>query len=67
MGEIRALLPGRASAVRRADFVDRKASLEAHIPIALAIVAGATIVVLFLMTGSIVLPIKALVMNVLDA
>jgi uncharacterized membrane protein YdfJ with MMPL/SSD domain len=45
--------------------VDRKDSLVAHIPVALLIVAGATIVVLFLMTGSVVLPIKALVMNVL--
>ena len=34
-------------------------------PLALAIVAVATFVVLFLMTGSVVLPIKALLMNVL--
>ena len=64
VGEIRAL-PGTRVGGQTAEFVDRKDSLEAHIPIALAIVAGATIVVLFLMTGSIVLPIKALVMNVL--
>jgi len=48
-----------------AQFVDLKASLARHIPFALAIIAVATIVVLFLMTGSVVLPIKALLMNVL--
>ena len=36
-----------------------------HLPLALLIVAASTIVVLFLMTGSVVLPIKALLMNVL--
>jgi RND superfamily putative drug exporter len=48
-----------------AAFVDQKASLGDHLPFALAIVASATFVVLFLMTGSIVLPFKAIVMNVL--
>ncbi len=50
---------------RSADFVDFKASLRRHLPIALAIVAFTTFVILFLMTGSVVLPLKALVMNVL--
>jgi uncharacterized membrane protein YdfJ with MMPL/SSD domain len=49
-----------------ADFVDLKESLVRHLPLALLIVAVATIAVLFLMTGSVVLPIKALVMNVLS-
>ncbi len=48
-----------------ADFVDLKTSLARHLPVALLIVAAATLVVLFLMTGSVILPIKALVMNVL--
>jgi RND superfamily putative drug exporter len=48
-----------------ADFVDFKSSLARHLPIAFAIVIVTTLVVLFLMTGSVVLPIKALVMNVL--
>jgi RND superfamily putative drug exporter len=48
-----------------AEFVDLKASIVDHVPAALAIVALATIVVLFLMTGSIVLPFKALLMNLL--
>ena len=48
-----------------AEFVDLKASLAGHLPLAFGIVIVATLVVLFLMTGSIVLPIKALLMNVL--
>jgi RND superfamily putative drug exporter len=64
VAEIRAL-PGTRVGGQTAEFVDGKDSLVAHIPIALLIVAGATIVVLFLMTGSIVLPIKALAMNLL--
>jgi uncharacterized membrane protein YdfJ with MMPL/SSD domain len=48
-----------------AQFVDFKASLRAHLPVAVAIVVVATLLVLFLMTGSVVLPVKALVMNVL--
>jgi RND superfamily putative drug exporter len=48
-----------------ASFVDLKASLADHLPIVLAIVAAVTIAVLFVMTGSIVLPIKQLVMNAL--
>jgi len=49
-----------------AHFVDFQTSLEAHAPAALAIVVGATIVILFLMTGSLILPIKSLLMNVLN-
>jgi RND superfamily putative drug exporter len=49
-----------------ADFLDRQSSLGAHLPIALAVVAATTFVVLFLMTGSVVLPLKALVMNLLS-
>jgi uncharacterized membrane protein YdfJ with MMPL/SSD domain len=49
-----------------ADFLDRQASLSAHLPIALALVAATTFLILFLMTGSVVLPFKALVMNILS-
>jgi uncharacterized membrane protein YdfJ with MMPL/SSD domain len=49
-----------------AHFVDLQHSLETHAPIALAIVIVATLIVLFLMTGSVVLPFKQLVMNVLN-
>ena len=48
-----------------AHFVDLQDSLVDHLPLVLAIVAAATILVLFLMTGSIVLPIKQLLMNAL--
>jgi len=46
-----------------AAFLDRQASLADHLPLALGIVALATFAVLFLMTGSIVLPLKAILMN----
>jgi RND superfamily putative drug exporter len=49
-----------------ADFVDFQSSLGAHLPIALAIVIVATLVILFLMTGSVILPIKSLIMNFLN-
>ncbi|HEY2716265.1 MAG TPA: MMPL family transporter [Solirubrobacterales bacterium] len=49
-----------------ADFVDFQSSLESHLPIALAIIVAATLIILFLMTGSVVLPIKSLIMNALN-
>jgi uncharacterized membrane protein YdfJ with MMPL/SSD domain len=49
-----------------ADFVDFQDSLARHLPIAFAIIVIATLVILFLMTGSVVLPIKSLIMNVLN-
>lgn len=58
-------LPGGQVRGQAAHFLDLQASLRSHLPLALAIVVLATLVVLFLMTGSIVLPLKALVMNVL--
>jgi uncharacterized membrane protein YdfJ with MMPL/SSD domain len=48
-----------------ASFVDLEHSLAAHLPYVLAIVIGSTLVILFLMTGSVVLPIKAVLMNAL--
>jgi RND superfamily putative drug exporter len=49
-----------------ADFVDFQHSLARHLPIAVAIIVVATLVILFLMTGSVVLPIKSLLMNILN-
>jgi uncharacterized membrane protein YdfJ with MMPL/SSD domain len=49
-----------------AHFVDLKTSLADHMPLALGLVASTTAIVLFLMTGSVILPIKGLVMNVLS-
>jgi uncharacterized membrane protein YdfJ with MMPL/SSD domain len=48
-----------------AQFVDLQASLTSHLPLAIAIVATATLLLLFLMTGSVVLPVKAVIMNLL--
>jgi RND superfamily putative drug exporter len=49
-----------------ADFVDFQSSLARHLPIAFGIIVIATLVILFLMTGSVILPIKSLIMNVLN-
>jgi uncharacterized membrane protein YdfJ with MMPL/SSD domain len=48
-----------------AGFVDLQDSLVEHLPLVLALVAVATLAVLFLMTGSVILPLKQLVMNLL--
>jgi uncharacterized membrane protein YdfJ with MMPL/SSD domain len=48
-----------------AEFIDQQSALADRIPIALAILVATTLVILFLMTGSVVLPVKALVMNFL--
>lgn len=46
--------------------VDLRSQIAAGLPWALAVMAVVTVVLLFLMTGSILVPIKALVMNVLS-
>jgi len=51
---------------RSAELVDSKASLFGLLPIALLWVALATFILLFLMFGSVIVPIKALVINVLS-
>jgi uncharacterized membrane protein YdfJ with MMPL/SSD domain len=48
-----------------AEFLDQQKALGNTLPIALAILAVTTLVILFLMTGSVVLPVKALIMNLL--
>jgi uncharacterized membrane protein YdfJ with MMPL/SSD domain len=48
-----------------ARFVDQQAGLGDRLPLALIVLAGTTLILLFLMTGSVVLPVKALVMNLL--
>ena len=66
---IRALAPPGGARVlvsgNTARFIDQKRSLLDHTPLVVALVAGTTLVLLFLLTGSIVLPIKTLVMNAL--
>jgi RND superfamily putative drug exporter len=49
-----------------AEQVDLFASLRATIPWALLVMAVAVLVLLFLLTGSLVLPLKALILNVLS-
>jgi RND superfamily putative drug exporter len=65
--EIRGLRVGYPTLVggTTADFVDLQASLGRHLPLAIGLVAATTLLILFLMTGSLVLPIKALLMNLL--
>lgn len=49
-----------------ARFIDFQSSLASHAPIAAAIIVVATLLILFLMTGSVVLPVKQLILNVLN-
>jgi uncharacterized membrane protein YdfJ with MMPL/SSD domain len=48
-----------------AGFVDLKDSLAAHLPLMLAIVVAVTIVLLFAFTGSVVMPVLQILMNLL--
>ena len=65
---IRALTSDRSVAVsgQAARFADLRASLGAKLPWAVLVVFMANIVVLMLMTGSVVLPLKSVLMNVLS-
>ncbi len=49
-----------------ASFVDLEHSLAVHLPAVLGVIVASTLIILFLMTGSVVLPIKAVVMNALS-
>jgi RND superfamily putative drug exporter len=48
-----------------AGFLDLQSSLGSRLPVGLAVLALGTFALLFLMTGSVVLPLKALLMNLL--
>jgi putative drug exporter of the RND superfamily len=48
-----------------AAFMDQQSSLGGSLPLALFLLCTTTLVILFVMTGSVVLPVKALVMNLL--
>jgi putative drug exporter of the RND superfamily len=65
--EIRSLgAPGAATVLvsgNTARFIDQKQSLLEHAPLVVAIIALTTVLVLFLLTGSLLLPLKTLVMN----
>jgi RND superfamily putative drug exporter len=47
-----------------AQFHDQRASIASSVPLALGVLAIVTLVILWLMTGSVVLPIKAFLMNI---
>jgi RND superfamily putative drug exporter len=66
--DIRNLDPGFDTLVggSAAQLVDTKDALVSRLPVALAIIAVTTLVLLFLMTGSVLIPIKALVLNLLS-
>jgi uncharacterized membrane protein YdfJ with MMPL/SSD domain len=49
-----------------ASYLDLEHSLGVHLPAVLAIVIASTLIALFLMTGSVVLPLKAVLMNALS-
>jgi RND superfamily putative drug exporter len=49
-----------------ADLTDYQATIADRLPLAAALVVLATLVLLFLFTGSVVVPVKAIVMNVLS-
>ncbi|MGE5281020.1 MAG: MMPL family transporter [Chloroflexota bacterium] len=66
---IRDLSPPGGAAVlvsgNTARFIDQKQSLLEHAPLVVAIVALTTVAILFLLTGSVLLPVKTLAMNTL--
>jgi RND superfamily putative drug exporter len=60
--------PARATTLvsgNTAGFIDQKQSLIEHAPLVVAIVALTTLFLLFLLTGSVLLPLKTLLMNTL--
>ena len=66
---IRGLDPPGATAIlvsgNTARFIDQKQSLADNLPLVVAVVAATTFVLLFLLTGSVILPLKTLLMNAL--
>jgi uncharacterized membrane protein YdfJ with MMPL/SSD domain len=65
VADLRALQGDALTTGVTADFIDLKHSLAAHVPLMLAIVVAVTLTVLFAFTGSVVLPIKQILMNLL--
>jgi RND superfamily putative drug exporter len=63
--DIRALPMDVAVAGPAAEFIDQQAAISGRLPVALLALAGLTFALLWLMTGSVVLPLKAIVMNAL--
>jgi RND superfamily putative drug exporter len=71
LGRLRALAraggtPNTLVGGATAFFADQKSAIASHIPLALLILLSLTAGFLFLMTGSVAIPLKALVMNMLS-
>ena len=66
---IRDLSPPRTTATlasgNTAGFIDQKQSLIDHAPLVVAVICLTTLLLLFLLTGSVLLPLKTLLMNTL--
>ena len=64
---IRALSPPTGATVllsgNTARFIDQKQSLVEHLPLLVTIIFSTTLILLFLLTGSVILPLKTLLMN----
>jgi uncharacterized membrane protein YdfJ with MMPL/SSD domain len=64
---IRALSPPAGATVllsgNTARFIDQKQSLVEHLPLLVTIIFSTTLILLFLLTGSVILPLKTLLMN----
>jgi RND superfamily putative drug exporter len=64
---IRDLAPPAATAAlvsgNTAGFIDQKQSLIEHLPLLVLIICATTLILLFLLTGSVILPLKTLLMN----
>ncbi|MDQ4023885.1 MAG: MMPL family transporter, partial [Actinomycetota bacterium] len=65
VADLRALDGDAPVAGFTAGFVDLKHSLADHLPVMLAIVVAVTLAVLFAFTGSVILPVKQILMNLL--
>jgi uncharacterized membrane protein YdfJ with MMPL/SSD domain len=63
--DLRALQGGALVTGATADYLDLQDSLGEHLPFVLLLVAGVTIAVIFVMTGSLILPLTQVLMNVL--
>ena len=63
--DIRRLFPDGLVAGRAAAFADQRSALASRLPWALGLLCVTTLALLFLFTGSVVLPLKALLMNLL--
>lgn len=63
--QVRRIFPDGLVAGRAAAFADQRSSLASRLPWALGLLGLTTLALLFFFTGSVVLPVKALVLNVL--